>query len=148
MATVTYLGNLNFNGTETLTITTKDNGHTGSDPGLTGDGTFEQDQDNLTINVAAVNDAPTVINGTTSTLAAIDEDNTTSAGDTVTNLFGSHFSDAADDQSGNGVGGSSPNTLAGVAVTNNATTAAEGSWEWSTNGGATWFDAGDRKYLG
>ena len=54
-----YLGGLNFNGADALTVTTSDNGHTGGDPGLTGGPTDEQDQDQLTINVAAVNDAPT-----------------------------------------------------------------------------------------
>jgi hypothetical protein len=46
-----YLGNLNFNGADTLTMTTNDNGHTGP--------VSAQDQDQLTINVAPVNDAPT-----------------------------------------------------------------------------------------
>src|SRR6185295_12940886 len=54
-----YLGNSNFNGADALTVTTSDNGHTGSDPGMTGGPTDEQDQDQLTINVAPVNDAPT-----------------------------------------------------------------------------------------
>ena len=36
-----------------------DNGHTGNDPGLTGGPANEQDQDQLTINVTAVNDTPT-----------------------------------------------------------------------------------------
>jgi Ca2+-binding RTX toxin-like protein len=54
-----YSGNANFNGADTLTLTTSDNGHTGNDPGLTGGPGNEQDQDLLTINVAAVNDTPT-----------------------------------------------------------------------------------------
>ena len=52
IASITYLGNANFNGADTLTITTNDNGHTGG-------GGAQQDQDQLTINVAPVNDAPT-----------------------------------------------------------------------------------------
>ena len=59
LTSITYLGNSNFNGADTLTITTNDNGHTGSDPGLTGGPANEQDQDQLTINVAPVNDAGT-----------------------------------------------------------------------------------------
>ncbi len=35
-----YRGNLNFDGVDTLTVTTNDLGHTGTDPGLTGNGTF------------------------------------------------------------------------------------------------------------
>jgi Ca2+-binding RTX toxin-like protein len=54
-----YSGDANFNGADTLTLTTSDNGNTGSDPGVTGGPTDEQDQDQLAINVAAVNDTPT-----------------------------------------------------------------------------------------
>jgi len=59
LTSVTYLGNSNFSGSDTLTFTTSDNGHTGADPGLTGGPSNEQDQDLLTINVAGVNDTPT-----------------------------------------------------------------------------------------
>jgi large repetitive protein len=51
---LTYTGNLNFNGTETLTVSTNDNGNTGA-------GGPQIDSDPITINVAAVNDAP--VNG-------------------------------------------------------------------------------------
>jgi len=59
---VIYRGNLNFSGTDTLTVTTNDQGNTGLDPGLTGNATSEQDQDTVMINVAAVNDAPVIAN--------------------------------------------------------------------------------------
>jgi hypothetical protein len=48
---LTYAGNLNFNGTETLVVSTNDNGNTGA-------GGPQTDSDPITINVAAVNDAP------------------------------------------------------------------------------------------
>jgi hypothetical protein len=48
---LTYTGNLNFNGTETLTVSTNDNGNTGA-------GGPKIDSDPITINVAPVNDAP------------------------------------------------------------------------------------------
>src|SRR4029079_4314744 len=48
---LSYTGNLNFNGTDTLSITTNDNGNTGS-------GGAKSDADSVTINVRAVNDAP------------------------------------------------------------------------------------------
>jgi hypothetical protein len=48
---LTYHGNLNFNGTETLVVSTNDNGNTGA-------GGPQIDSDPVTINVAAVNDAP------------------------------------------------------------------------------------------
>ena len=50
-ATVTYVPTANFNGAATLTMTTSDNGNTGSGGTLV-------DIDTVTINVAAVNDAP------------------------------------------------------------------------------------------
>ena len=81
--------------------------------------------------IIAVNDAPTVINGTTTTLTAISEDVTNPAGDTVSNLFGSHFADAAD----NVAGGSSPNTFAGIMIgINNANASTQGVWQVFTGG--------------
>jgi parallel beta-helix repeat protein/VCBS repeat-containing protein len=50
----------NFNGQSTLTITTNDQGNTGTGGAL-------QDSDNVTINVTAVNDAPVAVNDTTTT---------------------------------------------------------------------------------
>ena len=55
---VVYKGVLDFNGSDTLTITTNDHGNTGIDPGLTGTASSEQDSDSLAITVTAVNDAP------------------------------------------------------------------------------------------
>jgi hypothetical protein len=52
---LTYTGNLNFNGTDTLVVSTNDNGNTGA-------GGPKIDSDNVTINVAPVNDAPTATN--------------------------------------------------------------------------------------
>ena len=48
-----YQGNLNFNGSDTLNITTNDNGNTGI-------GGAQSDADSVAIGVAAVNDAPTL----------------------------------------------------------------------------------------
>ena len=53
---LTYSPNLNFNGDDTLTVTTNDAGFTGADPGLTGDGTSEEDVDTRTISVSASDD--------------------------------------------------------------------------------------------
>ncbi|HEY5720975.1 MAG TPA: tandem-95 repeat protein [Allosphingosinicella sp.] len=53
---LTYTPDLNFNGDDTLTVTTNDMGFTGADPGLTGDGTSEADVDTRTISVSAVED--------------------------------------------------------------------------------------------
>ena len=58
LAGLTYRANANYNGADTLTLTTNDQGNSGADPGLSGDGTSEQDQDTVAITVNAVNDAP------------------------------------------------------------------------------------------
>jgi Ca2+-binding RTX toxin-like protein len=84
--------------------------------------------------VTAVNDAPVVINGPSTSLAAVNEDAVNPAGDTVNNLFGSHFSDAADEVSG----GSSANGFAGVMIGINNSNAAQGVWQVFTGG--SWSD--------
>jgi Ca2+-binding RTX toxin-like protein len=84
--------------------------------------------------VTAVNDAPTVINGTTTTLTAVNEDVTNPAGATVSSLFGSHFSDAADTVSG----GSSANSFAGIMIGINNSNASQGHWQVFSGG--SWFD--------
>ena len=53
---LTYSPDFNFNGDDTLTVTTNDGGANGSDPGLTGDGGSEEDVDTRTISVSAVDD--------------------------------------------------------------------------------------------
>lgn len=55
---LTYSPDLNFNGDDTLTVTSNDRGFSGVDPGLTGDATSEEDVDTRTITVSAVDDAP------------------------------------------------------------------------------------------
>ncbi|PWC78876.1 hypothetical protein [Azospirillum sp. TSH64] len=89
----------------------------------------------LTGGVDAVNDAP-VATGTAATLPAIAEDTADPAGSTVTSLFGSLFSDAADAV----VGGSSANGFAGIAIVGNAATATEGVWQYWT--GTAWAAVG------
>jgi hypothetical protein len=84
--------------------------------------------------VTAINDAPTVTGGSSVSLTSIGEDSAPGAGQTVSSLFGSHFSDAKDQVSG----GSSANALAGVAVTANAATAAQGVYQYFEGG--AWHD--------
>ncbi|HTV67651.1 MAG TPA: FG-GAP-like repeat-containing protein, partial [Rhizobiaceae bacterium] len=57
---LTYRGGLGFTGPETLTITTNDQGNNGADPGLSGDGASEEDEDTVAITVNAVNEKPTI----------------------------------------------------------------------------------------
>lgn len=85
-------------------------------------------------NITAVNDAPTVTGGSAVTLLAVSEDSTNPAGDTVANIFGSRFSDAADNVSG----GSAPNTFAGIMIGINNSNGAQGVWQVFSGG--SWFD--------
>ncbi len=88
------------------------------------------------LHIDAVNDAPIAAGGTT--LISTPEDTSNPPGDTVANLFGGNFSDTADQQAPGMPNGSNANTLAGVAITGNAATAAEGVWQYSTDGGTHW----------
>ena len=133
-----YTPTANFNGVDALTIVTNDLGLNGTDAGLSGDGTNEQDSDAKTINVSAVNDAPVVSGDGTEDAAAINEDLPSAVGQTVASLFGAQFTDVTDDQAA--FSGSSANTLAGIAVIANGSSGATGQWQfWS---GASWTDIG------
>jgi predicted secreted protein len=93
----------------------------------------------IATSVTAVNDAPTRADAVPVVLAAIAEDAANPPGDTVANLFGPKFVDAADQI----VGGSSANTLAGIAITANAADpATQGRWQYTIDGGTTWTDVG------
>ncbi len=94
------------------------------DPG----GVSDSSPSNITINITAVNDAPTAANGT---LAAVAEDTTNPPGASVATLFGGSFSDVE-------------GTFAGIAVTANPQLASEGVWEYSppASPGNTWFPIG------
>src|SRR6185369_14363505 len=80
----------------------------------------------------AVNDAPTA-SGSASLASDLEDTSAALAiARPVSTLFGGNFSDATDAVSG----GSSANTLAGVAITGYTATAA-GSWQYSADG-STW----------
>ncbi len=123
-AGVIYSPDHNYNGPAELDLTI-DDGHGGTSSAT------------VTINVSAVNDAP-VATGS-ATLAAINEDPLNPAGATVASLFASHFSDAADNQL---PGGSSPDTFAGIAISNYTVDASKGAWQYSTNSGGSWTSLG------
>ena len=59
-AGVIYRGALNYNGPDTVTMTSNDGGSSGADPGLTGDASSEEDIDNVFIDVTPVDDGPPV----------------------------------------------------------------------------------------
>ncbi|NJO49133.1 MAG: DUF4347 domain-containing protein [Leptolyngbyaceae cyanobacterium RM2_2_4] len=122
-----YQGDADFNGPDSLSIQVNDLGNTGG-------GGNQIVTRTVGITVTPINDAPTRINSTT-TLAAVAEDNLSPSGSTVTSLFGSLFQDTKDNQTS--VGGSAANSLTGIAITNNAATSVQGVWQWSTDG-TTW----------
>ena len=105
------------------TPTANDNG-TVSLKVVASDGIFSV-ADTFTLNVVPVNDAPTVTSGTAS-LATISEGTANPSGQTVLQVLSGNFSDAADQV----VGGSSANAFAGIAISGNAATATQGTWEY------------------
>jgi large repetitive protein len=103
----------------------------------------------LSIVVSPVNDAPTAAGS--ATLAA-GTNGSTPPSDTVASLFGPSFGDAVDQQrSAINPTGSVSDSLAGIVVVGNTTPAADGVWEYSVNGGASWTavptSVGDRSGL-
>jgi hypothetical protein len=139
-----YTPAANYNGADTLTIVTNDQGNSGNDPGSTGTGTSEEDSDTKTLNIADVNDAPTVTGDGTEDAATILEDTpqTDLTASSVATLFGGQFADLLDDQDLGGLNptGSTGDTFAGIAITANGSSGATGQWQfWN---GAAWTDIG------
>ncbi|MCX6871230.1 MAG: Ig-like domain-containing protein, partial [Verrucomicrobia bacterium] len=105
--------------------------------------------DTVSLTVNPVNDAPTRT-AATATLAAINEDQATTATDvtvvnngaTVSSLFSGVFSDATDAVTG----GSSANAFAGVVVVDNSdsTSTTQGVWQYKTGASGTWTAIGTR----
>ena len=93
----------------------------------------------VTTAIANVNDAPTL---TDATMPAIDEDFTTWVGQTVQAVFGAHYSDATDNQTGISGGGNAATPFGGIAIVGNHADPAEGEWQYSLDGGASWTAIG------
>ena len=115
LATLTYQGNLNFNGSDALTV-------------LSTDSNGQTDSDMVNITITSINDAPTLGNAT---LAAIAEDNLNPTGATITSLFSNLFSD-----------GDTPAGFTGIVITSNTALSSQGVWQYSTDGSA-WLDIGN-----
>ncbi len=90
---------------------------------------FELTPASVSWTVFGVNDAPTVVNGLTASLAAVAEDTTNPAGETVASVVGSHFNDV-----------DTSDVFGGIAVMSNAATGAEGSWQYFN--GSSWVGVG------
>ena len=137
-ATAIGLGRLRFvsvahaNGTgyASFTFQVRDNGGT-ANSGID----LDASANTITFNVTAVNDAP--VASSSASLPADVEDTDNPSALTVYTLFGSNFSDSTDSS-----GGSSANTLAGVAIVGyTAATDTKGNWQYSTDGN-TWSTLG------
>ncbi|MFT4100113.1 MAG: cadherin-like domain-containing protein [Burkholderiaceae bacterium] len=110
----------------------------------------------IRVTITPVNDAPVDVGSGPVALAAIAEDteHTVAApitGDTIANLFGSRFGDTADriaeHNDGTGIaatGGSDADGFHGVAIRGLVPNAAQGAWQYSTDGGASWAAVGPR----
>ncbi len=99
-------------------------------------GRWSADAVTLQTSVSNENDPPSAMDAI---LAAINEDNTTPPGDTVSNLFSPAYDDSTDDQSGTTGGDDASSPLGGIAIVGSAADAAnEGVWQYSTNNGTSW----------
>ncbi len=86
--------------------------------------------DTATITIDAANDAPSFT--ADATLAAVAEDTTNPDGASVADMLGANFSDPDS-------AFSPEDTFAGIVIVSDASDAADGSWEYSTDFGTTWF---------
>ncbi len=86
----------------------------------------------VTVNLRDVNDAPVLDNGGTMSLAAIDQGDANNAGTLVSDILAS--------AGGNRVTDEDAGALLGIAVVGADT--AHGTWQFSTDGGATWSALG------
>ncbi|GAA0682052.1 hypothetical protein GCM10009104_03560 [Marinobacterium maritimum] len=97
---------------------------------------FSTATDTIRVSVTAVNDAP--LASGSSSLPSISEDSDNPPGDTVANLFTPNFDDQTDEVSG----GSSANTLAGIAIIDYTEDTGKGQWQYSTDAGGSWTTLG------
>ncbi len=132
-ASVRFVPDANYNGSGgNITFRAWDqssgsNGATGvnvsSNGGITA---YSSSTETATITINAVNDAPVLDNSGTMTLTTINEDNSSSAGDTVANIIASAGGDRISDID--------VSALEGIAVTSVDTT--HGSWQYKLSGGS------------
>ena len=122
------VGNANGTGYASFGFQVRDDGGT-ANSGVD----LDQVVNTITLDVTAVNDAPTLLSAT-ATLASVAEDTAGPSGATVSSLFTANFSDATDAVTN----GSSANTLAGIAVVGYTADASKGEWQYSTDSGSNW----------
>ncbi|MDD2545404.1 MAG: VCBS domain-containing protein, partial [Burkholderiaceae bacterium] len=123
---IAYTGALNDNGTPgaTIAVSYKDNAM----------GSYLALGSAVQVIISPVNDAPVIASITTAvTLPGIREDQSsaTNAGSSVNSLFAPRFTDV-----------DSGDSMRGMVVVGDAATAAQGTWQYSTDSGANWYDIG------
>ena len=89
---------------------------------------FSTASDTASITVTSVNDAP--VQGTPANLSGISEDASNNAGQTIASFLGSSLTDV------------DTGAQQGIAITAASNGTATGAWEYSTDGGATWYTVG------
>jgi predicted outer membrane repeat protein len=133
---VRFVPNPNSNGTADISFRAWDgtnsiaSGTTGVNTTSNGGTTaYSTASETATLTINPINDAPSFTGN--ATLAAVLEDNTNPAGNTIASLFGSLFNDI-----------DAGSSLSGVAVIGNtANSATQGVWQYSTDG-SNWFAIG------
>ena len=113
-----YLPDLHYHSSDTITVQADDLGNTG--------GTAQIVSNSFSVNVAAVPHAP--VTGS-ATLAAVAENTLSPAGASVASLL-TNYSDL------------DGNALAGVAISADASSGAQGTWQYLLNGGTSWQAVG------
>ncbi len=100
------------------------------------DGTAISDPATSEVTINAVNDAPVLDNSGNMVLTSIDEDNTMSSGDLVEKVIQSAETGGEDR-----ITDVDANAVEGIAVIDVGTS--NGTWQYSTTGGATWLPFGE-----
>ncbi|NLF30777.1 MAG: tandem-95 repeat protein, partial [Planctomycetes bacterium] len=121
---LSYTGDTDAEGAETLTLTLSDNGNTGS-------GGAQEISRTITFNITPVNDAPVLDDGTAMAVTGVNEDVQTidNPGMTIADLL-------ATGAGGNPISDVDAGAVEGVAIT--AVDDTNGTWQFSINGGASW----------
>jgi hypothetical protein len=114
LATLAYLGQANFNGSDTLTM-------------LSTDASTLSDIDTVALTVSAANDAP-VLAAIAPALGTITEDQTAHGGQTVASFIGASITDV------------DAGAVQGIAIT--GLSSGTGTWQYSTDGGSSWTNVG------
>ncbi|MBF0196305.1 MAG: tandem-95 repeat protein, partial [Planctomycetes bacterium] len=118
---LTFTPSADYNGTSTLILTLDDQGNSGS--GIAGTDSLA-----ISLTITPVNDAPGIDNSGSMRLADIDEDETNSSGNTISDILDSAGGDRVTDID---VGASE-----GVALVDTDLTL--GQWQYSLNNGGSW----------